>query len=293
MTSRMQNWKQEYDRTPIPQELRGRMLAVTEDHRPAPRGWRWAFATAATVFAMFVLMVNVAPAQAAELRDVPVLGSLVRVFTFVEYTSEVGDAHVRIPRVEGLNNQGLEEAVNAELLADGKAFLAKYEADVAELKQELGPEAMINMGVESFYEIKASNAEVFSLRVEYFWVGGGSASSYDFYNVNQVTGQMITLDSLFRPGADYLSVINAELLRQMNERNAEAGANIFWTDAQEEFTEPFTGITADHNFYINPDGKLVIAFDEYEVGPGSSGSPELVIPTELLTGLLAEGAPIH
>ena len=42
------------------------------------------------------------------------------------------------------------------------------------------------------------------------------------------------------------------------------------------------------DFYINDENQLVIVFDEYEVAPGSMGTPEFVIPTELLNGLLAQ-----
>ncbi|MDE7061582.1 MAG: RsiV family protein, partial [Lachnospiraceae bacterium] len=40
--------------------------------------------------------------------------------------------------------------------------------------------------------------------------------------------------------------------------------------------------TADRNFYLNAENKLVIVFDEYEVAPGSMGMPEFVIPEEVL-----------
>jgi hypothetical protein len=255
--------------------------------------WRWALATAAGALILFVAAINALPAQAAGLEGIPVLGTLVRVFTFREYRSDTGyGARIRIAQVEGLNNQELEDVVNAELRADGEAFIAQYEADVADLQAELGTDA-IHMGVETFYEVMASNDEVFSLRVEYFWVAGGSAASFDFYTVNQRTGEMITLTTLFRPDSDYLGVINGYLLDQMAAENAEAGQPLYWLDDKDPYVEAFKGIEADHNFYVNSEGMLVIAFDEYEVGPGAIGTPEFVIPTELIAGMLAEGAPIH
>ena len=44
----------------------------------------------------------------------------------------------------------------------------------------------------------------------------------------------------------------------------------------------------DQNFYINDENQLVIVFDEYEVAPGSMGTPEFVIPTEFLNGMLVQ-----
>jgi hypothetical protein len=162
MTDRMAQLKAQYDLIPVPSDLAARVEALCERHGPRAHAWRWALASLAAVLALFTAGVNAFPAQAAALANVPVLGSLVRVFTFVEYRSDTGyGARIRIARVEGLNNQELEDAVNASLLADGQAFIARYEADVAELKAELGEDA-IHMGVETYYEIMASNAEVFS-----------------------------------------------------------------------------------------------------------------------------------
>lgn len=293
MTDRLSRLKSQYDNTPVPHDLSNRVDALCDRYRPRRPAWRWVLATAAGALILFVAGVNALPVQAAALQDVPLLGTLVRVFTFREYRSDVGyGARIRIAQVEGLNNQELEDVVNAELRADGEAFIAQYEADIAELEAELGADA-IHMGVETFYEVMASNDEVFSLRVEYFWVAGGSAVSYDFYTVNQETGEMITIASLFRPGSDYLGVINGYLIDQMAAANAAAGHPLYWIDDKDPYTEAFTGIEVDHNFYITAEGKLVIAFDEYEVASGAMGTPEFVIPTELIAGLLAEGAPIH
>lgn len=293
MSDRIEDLKREYERVPVPRELNARVQALCDARRPRPVAWRWALATTVAALAVFIIGVNALPAQAAALENVPVLGSLVRVFTFIEYRSDAGaGAQIRIARVEGLNNQALEDAINAELRASGEAFLAEYEADVAALEAELGTEA-VRMGVETFYEVMASNDEVFSLRVEYFWVAGGSAVSFDFYTVNQRTGEMITLESLFRPDTDYLATINGYLIEQMAAENAAAGHPLYWIEEGDPYTEPFAGIDADHNFYINADAKLVIAFDEYEVASGAMGAPEFVIPTELIAEMLAEDAPIH
>jgi len=216
------------------------------------------------------------------------------VLTFVDYAAEESgyEAHIRIARIEGLENQQLEDAINAELLADGQALIAQYEADVAALQAEYGEET-IHRGVETYYEIMCSNDEVFSLRVEYFVAAGGSNTSYDFYNVNQRTGELMTLGSLFRPGTDHLEVINEYLLEQMRAAVDEAGHPLYWVDETDPYVDAFEGIEADHDFYVSQEGRLVIAFDKYEVAPGYVGTPEFVIPTELIESLLAEGVPIH
>lgn len=55
---------------------------------------------------------------------------------------------------------------------------------------------------------------------------------------------------------------------------------------EEDLIEVFETIKEDQNFYITEQGKLVIAFDKYEVAPGYMGLVEFEIPTELLSDVL-------
>ena len=50
--------------------------------------------------------------------------------------------------------------------------------------------------------------------------------------------------------------------------------------------EEFATVSADHNFYWNENGDLVIIFDKYEVGPGSMGTPEFVIDKGVIRDIL-------
>ncbi|HHX63439.1 MAG TPA: DUF3298 domain-containing protein, partial [Chloroflexi bacterium] len=129
--------------------------------------------------------------------------------------------------------------------------------------------------------------------IEYFWAAGGSNTYHKFYNINQKTGELITLDTLFDGESDYLAVITDYLIAQMKAETMEDGQSIYWVNDDLPESDRFTGIEADHNFYINEAGRLVIAFDKYEVAPGAMGTPEFEIPTELIADMLADGAPIH
>lgn len=48
----------------------------------------------------------------------------------------------------------------------------------------------------------------------------------------------------------------------------------------------FKKISANQNFYINKDHKLVISFDKYDVAPGYMGVVEFVIPTDVISKVL-------
>jgi len=62
---------------------------------------------------------------------------------------------------------------------------------------------------------------------------------------------------------------------------------------EEDDLTAFKGIDENQNFYINEDGKLVIAFNSYEAAPGYMGAVEFIIPTKVLTNLLVGDQYIH
>ncbi|MCB9482653.1 MAG: polysaccharide deacetylase family protein [Dehalococcoidia bacterium] len=43
-----------------------------------------------------------------------------------------------------------------------------------------------------------------------------------------------------------------------------------------------------HSLGFTPDGDLIVEFDEYQVGPGSSGSPRVLIPADVVAPLLSD-----
>jgi len=120
-------------------------------------------------------------------------------------------------------------------------------------------------------------------------LNAGSSANYSRYIIlNRETGRVLTLADLFQPGADYVFPISREIKAQMAEQMNAGEANYFlpggiWSDE-----ECFQSIDPEQDFYINESGQLVIVFAAYEVAPGSMGTPEFVIPTDLLDSLLAQ-----
>ncbi|WP_349654902.1 RsiV family protein [Neobacillus sp. DY30] len=84
---------------------------------------------------------------------------------------------------------------------------------------------------------------------------------------------------------NYIETISENIKDQMKQQMKEDKTKVYWIlDAGvENPIDPFENITANHNFYINQDNKLVISFDKYEVAPGYMGVVEFIIPTDLLS----------
>lgn len=109
-------------------------------------------------------------------------------------------------------------------------------------------------------------------------VNAGGSFDYSRWIVyDKSAGKVSELSDLFKDGSDYIGVISAEILKQMKEKNDMYGDDYF-VDGEDAFTR----ITEDANFYIDSFDRIVIVFDEYEVAPGSMGTPKFFINNKVL-----------
>ncbi|MDE7360363.1 MAG: GHKL domain-containing protein [Oscillospiraceae bacterium] len=106
---------------------------------------------------------------------------------------------------------------------------------------------------------------------------GGSFDYGRWIVYDKSAGKVLELSDLFKDGSDYIGVISAEILRDMKEKN-ELYDYGYFVDGEDAFTE----IGEDINFYIDEFDRIVIVFDEYEVAPGSVGSPKFFINNKVL-----------
>ncbi len=235
---------------------------------------------AATV--IFVGALNVSPVFAKSMSGV-ISDDFVKVLTFGRYEYNVEDdgfvAEVDIPKIEGLLDKELEDTLNAAFQDNANAVIAEFEANVKELQQAF-PNEEVNMGVKQGFIIKTDNADILAMDVYLLSVAGSSSTVHSFYTVDKNTRELLTLSGLFKDGADYVTVLSDYLVQTMREANENEEYPIYWVD--DDMVENFESIKPDQNFYINNDGQLVICFDKYEVAPGAYGSPEFVIPIEVI-----------
>ena len=61
----------------------------------------------------------------------------------------------------------------------------------------------------------------------------------------------------------------------------------YWMEGDEETPVDYDAlITRDGAFYVDPEGRLVICFDEYDVAPGAMGAQSFTISRKAIEGLL-------
>lgn len=259
--------------------------------------WRRPLFTAASsvaaAFVLFVAGLNVSPAFAQSAQQVPVLGAVAKVFTFRDYQFSDGgfEAHVRTPKVCGLGNDELEAALNKEFADYGQSLITQFEADMRDIQAKF-PGEEVHMGILSDYAVKTDSRDVLSVEITTYSAAGSSFTQHKYYNIDKNTRQLITLPGLFTQGADYKAAISSEIIRQMKQQMASDENVMYWVEPDGMMTDVFTQIPDSQPFYINSNGQLVISFDKYAVAPGYMGTPEFIIPTRVLEGILAPGAPV-
>lgn len=225
---------------------------------------------------------NCTPALAQALEAVPVLGSIVRVVDLRSYSLFWGDTGISVqdPVLDG-DTQAVDqvEQKKEEFIAQMQdVFLhyatRKYQGYVAE---------------DVSYEVMRDDEELFILRFDATLNAGGSVDYHSHIILDKRTEQVLKLADLFHRDANFVFPISREIRAQMEEQMKAGTGSYFLPSGIWSDDTCFQSIDPEEqDFYINDAGQLVIAFAEYEVSPGYMGSPEFIIPTEVLDGLLAQ-----
>lgn len=130
---------------------------------------------------------------------------------------------------------------------------------------------------DTTWSVLCDDETFLSVRMEGTVNAGGSVNYSRCFTMDKSSGKVLELKDLFPEDSDYINLISEEILRQMEEKVRNEGAMYFIPGGIWSEEECFRQIAPDQNFYINEQDQLVIMFDEYEVAPGSMGSPEFVI----------------
>ena len=274
--------KEDYESTPIPQELGSRVRAGIRQGKTNYRRRRWR-RIATGVAACFVVLVgtlNLSPTVAAAAAEVPVLGGLFRVMTLISYNASDGGINyvVSVPRLETDGESELARRVNGVVQEKVDAHMAKARQDWEDYKNAFfaagGTEeewAGREMDVIVDYEVKSQTDSRVSFVVTLAegWVA--SMEERYCYNLDLAENRDITLADLL--GENWVERCNEAVRAGIDASVDEEGFTLFFTPEQGGFT------TVDENtaFYIREDGVPVLVFPEYSIAAGAAGSPEFPV----------------
>ena len=313
--------QEEYENMIIPEAGRERLQAGIDRARMekkraehARRRSAWTAVAAAVVVMIALPNTNIQIAHAME--NIPLLGGFFRLVTVRQYnySDENHNAEVELAQInygedagegasvgevaaapEGTaagNVEGAsdgQEAAVANLSEDGvEAVNQDMEATVEELIRQfedtLSEEGYHGLHVSQ--EVVTDNERYYTVKLSVLETEASGYEHNQFYTIDKQTGNVVTLEDLFAEGSDYISAISENIKTQMQEQMAADEGVIYFLDNDDMPEFNFQGITEQTNFYFNEKDELVIAFDEYEVAPGSMGTPEFVIPQEVTAAIL-------
>ena len=288
----LQQLKKNYMDVPIPVELDFIVKKSLEDNgvkitnsKANFKGIKIAAASIVAATALFTVGVNSSPVFAASLSNVPVVGSIVKILTFREYTvnEDSYNADIKVPSIQGLENKDLENNLNDKYLTENKKLYEDFMADMEDMKSNGDG----HLGVSSGYIVKTDNDRLLSIGRYVVNTVGSSSTTMKYDTIDKQSEILITLPSLFKNDS-YVNFISENIKKQMIEQNKADENKFYWVEGIEKDMDMdlFEKISKDQNFYINSEGKLVISFDKYEVAPGYMGVVEFVIPTEILSDSL-------
>ncbi|MDE6724153.1 MAG: GHKL domain-containing protein, partial [Ruminiclostridium sp.] len=205
-----------------------------------------------------IVMLNVLPSAAEAVSEL----LSVNIRTVRSLNLGWGDNSISIDKPEFDGNNGLNGAVEKYTDEAKEKFLwyfnRRYNGYVAE---------------DMKYTVIRDDEKYYIVQFNVTVNAGGSMDYSRWIVYDKSLGRVLELPDLFKEGSDYIKLISAEILKQMKEKN-----ELFDTGFFVEGDDAFTEISGDANFYIDSFDRLVIVFDEYEVAPGSAGSPEFFIP---------------
>lgn len=283
MDDKLNQMKEQHEAIPIPEEL-NMVVKRAIKHRKKRRTAMQSLAGAAAASILLVAGVNTSPAFASAIADMPVIGGLVKVIAISEYTerNNSSEANIKTPAITDLDNSPLQEALNSKYVEENKKLYESFKAEVEELEKT----GDAHMSIDSGYEVVTDNDRLLTLSRYVVTTAGSSAESRTYDTIDKQENLVITLPSLFKDDS-YIQIISENIKQQMRQQMKADPDKSYWVELTEDDpVPPFERIAKDQCFYINPDGKLVISFNEYDAAPGYMGIVEFIIPTEVLSDVL-------
>lgn len=276
-------WKEArtaYEQTPIPEELEFAVASAVRAgnrRRYRRRAVRRSLTAALASCACFVLLVNASPTFAQAVSDVPVLGSLARVFTVTEYTVEDREhlIDVRLPALD-MGGTDLEQRINTEIQTRIDQVLQEAEDRARETKAAFvatggDPDEFMPIMISVDYEIKCQTDQYLSFILTKTETLASAYTEYYAYNIDLKAGKELTLRDVLGP--DYMEIAN-EAVREGIAQRSQDPDNVYFEPGE----GGFESISEDQTFYLNQAGNAVVVFEKYEIAPGYMGIQEFEIP---------------
>ena len=222
----------------------------------------------------FIILPNISHKISYAMQEIPIIGNIVKVITIRNYFDREGTSELdaNVPNIKNSDNTISEsnESINEDINKLTQRIIDRYYA-------EKNPKNHVSVEINS--EIITNTNDWFTLKLITSQTSASSSLEYKYYHIDKKTDKIVKLSDLFA-NSGYKEAISEEIKKQMVYRMKENKNIVYWFN-QESKDWSFRRIDDNQNFYFSKNGNIVIVFDKYEVGPGSSGTPEFEINKEI------------
>ena len=228
----------------------------------------WLAIAASVAFFFFVFMPNVSVAYAQTLKDIPIIGDIVKVFIIHKEIYEDGnhELNVEIPNIDDETNEDSVTLINKDIEELTTVVIQNFYKDI-----ELSEDGYGYIYID--YEVITNEPSWFTLKLNVEEVTGSSDCYAKFYHIDREKGVYVKLKDIF--DEDGLQAIEKYLLKIMIEQMEQDDDIVYFIDDDVDI------LHEDSNFYFNENKDLVIVYNKYEITPGYMGCPEFTIPRDV------------
>ncbi|WP_162515412.1 PdaC/SigV domain-containing protein [Paenibacillus pinistramenti] len=162
-------------------------------------------------------------------------------------------------------NNFIKQEVDKQIESDTQIMDNVIEENNELIKND--PDISVNPpSLDAVYKVSYNEKGLLSLYLDYYlYLGGAHGDTIRTpYTFDLTTGNVLSLKEAAGNKAEYVTIINNEIQKQIKSRNLS-------------LLTPFKTIESDRDYFLNHNG-IVIYFDEYEYTPFALGLPEFTIP---------------
>lgn len=262
-------------------ERRELMMEKERAKRKSYRGWVVAAAASLALIALPNTFSNVAYAMG----KIPVLGGFFRLVTVREfqYEDDKKSAEIKVDQVTMDNSSDnkasdKEERSVDEINKEIQKFTEQWEQ---EFKKNLEKDGYEDMTISS--EPVATTDDYFTVKLTAAQTMASGYEEQRYYTIDLRTGERVKISDLFRAGADYQTKLTQIIESKMREEmKADKRKTYFVDDEEVNLKDEVTNA----QFYVNPEGVIVLSFNECSVAPAYMGVVQFEVQPAELEGLL-------
>lgn len=203
----------------------------------------------------------------------------------IDYYDESEDSstviEITYPKVYGLNDQQIEDNINAVLEDEFLKSIEWYHEFIAVLDSFPTMEYTAGMffSFETGFDIKLLNEKILSLVLNHYEFTGGAHGNYYSigYTFDLQSGELLTLESVIsKESIPFITRLCEAKILEIYEASSLTEAGMF---------EDHIEINSEQDFFLLEDA-LIFQFDPYEIAPYVMGNIEVEIPFDEISEFL-------